>query len=202
MPNTSATGGYLQPVSAPPLEGDALENFLQSIVVGVTALPATSVRPRWQVDPPNEPAREVDWAAVGVTRRRADTNAAVLHVGDLNAGDGYDRLVRTEFLHVLASFYGPNADTYAALLRDGLSIAQNREALFTAEFGLVEVEEIVAAPDLRNDKWLYRVDVPVVLTRLLVRDYAILNLEEADGTLEVEDAGDQLYTETLNVTGP
>lgn len=201
MTNTSATGGYLQPLAAgpAPLEDAALDNFLQALVVGITGLDGTLVRQRWQVNPPNQPAIDVDWCAIGVVDRDADINAAVLHQG---AADGNDLLVRTEWLDILASFYGPHADTLATVLRDGFYIAQNREAMFTAGFGLTRVHQLQAAPTLTNERWLYRMDVPFRVTRIVEREYGILNLVEADGTIDVQDVGDQLYTETITVTGP
>src|ERR1700694_2060232 len=127
----SSTGGYLIPSAAPaPLEGQALLDFLQGVIVGITGLAGTMVRPVWQSGPPNIPDAGTAWCAFRITTRPSSTFPHVKHDP---AGQGADALQRHEALHVLCSFYdlgsGGQADGLAALLRDGLSIPQNREIL-------------------------------------------------------------------------
>ena len=56
MTNTSATGGFLSPLSTPaPLEDQALADFFQQYVAGITGIAGNLVRPRWQAEPPNIP---------------------------------------------------------------------------------------------------------------------------------------------------
>src|SRR3979409_241705 len=126
----SSTGGYLIPSGAPPLEGQALLDFLQGVIVGITGLDGTMVRPVWQSEPPNIPDAGEAWCAFRITTRPSDKFPYVKHNAD---GQGADALQRHEELHVLCSFYdlgsGGLADGLCAQLRDGLSIAQNREIL-------------------------------------------------------------------------
>lgn len=190
MTNTSATGGYLAPEASPaPLEGQDLNRFLQQVVVGVTGLSGTLVRPRWQAVPPNLPAAATVWAAVGVLSRPSDTFPHVLHDPDVL---GADVLTRNETLNLQVSFYdtGTNgqADKFCAILRDGLVIAQNREVLGLNGMVLNSTGDPQPVPALLKQRWLYRVDLPVVIVREVRRVYPILNLASFVGTL-VNDVG-------------
>ena len=75
-------------------------------------------------------------------------------------GVGFDRQERHEILALLASFYGPNGADMAALFTSGAYIAQNREALFLADMGLLDVGNIDVLPDLSNGRWIMRADLP------------------------------------------
>jgi hypothetical protein len=179
--NDSSTGGYIPPVAPPgpvPLEDQALQDFLQAIVVGITGMDGRTVRPRWQLEPPNLPDVGNDWAAVGILSHRPDTYAYVLHDG---AGEGIDELQRHEYLDILASFYGPNCESNAAILNDGFQIEQNRTVLRQNGMGLTRVGDQRTVPSLVKDRWLYRVDLPITIKRQIRRQYNILNLLSANG---------------------
>ena len=187
-PNTSASGGFLAPIASPPgpaapLEGEALLVFLQSVVVGITGLPGNMVRPRWQPEAPNIPQTVTAWAAIGVNLKPSDTFAATIHQPDANGGQGQDLLVRTEELELDCSFYDTGstglADMYVALLRDGLSIAQNRETLQLNNMGLISVSTPTPVPVVLKRRWLYRVDCSVGIRQLVTRAYPVLNLTQA-----------------------
>lgn len=196
MANTSATGGYLQPTNTAtaPLEGDALFDFIQAWIVGITGLPGQYVRPRWQPDPPNIPQTGTDWAAFGITNRVVQLANAELHYKAVGLTPGYDEIRNHEELTVTVSFYGQNADNYAALLREGMGLAQNREPLFVQNMAVVDWGSVVAVPELIKEKWLYRVDFEFRLRRQIVRDYAVLDL--ASGVVQVNN---EHYVETINV---
>lgn len=182
---TSATGGYLtpDPDGPQPLEGDALVDFFQAVVVGCTGLDGRNVRPRWQPEPPNLPEADVSWCAIGTTLRRSDSYAVVTH--DPN-GDGGDALQRQQEIELLCSFYGPGADSYAEILRDGLQIAQNREALQLAKMAVKSTGDALPVPALVKERWRYRVDVLVIFTRQINRTYKVLNLLTAEGELHTD----------------
>jgi hypothetical protein len=185
----SSTGGYLIPSPVPaPLEGQALLDFLQGVIVGVTGLDGTLVRPTWQSEPPNIPDAGVAWCAFRITERPSDAFPYVKHNAN---GQGADALQRHETLHILCSFYdlgsGGQADYYAALLRDGLSIPQNREVLTLKNMGLVKTGEPVPVPIIVKTRWLYRVDLEVVIRRQIDRVYPVLNVTSAQGSIVTSD---------------
>lgn len=178
MPNTSATGGYLSPVSlATPIEDAALDAAIQRMVAGITGLDGSLVRPRWQPVTPKQPEPNITWCAIGITNRTPDDNAAVLH--DPN-GDGQDHLIRHEGIELLASFYGLQGQTYAGILRDGMQIEQNREALRSDGMAFVSAGQMLAVPELYNQQWIRRYDLTIYLRRVINRTYPVLNIIEAD----------------------
>lgn len=181
----SSTGGYLAPTSPPPATDDALDDQLQAAVVGITGLDGTLVRPRWQPTPPKQPAAGTNWCAIGVTDVTADTYAWIGHHPD---GDGYDEMQRHVTFDVLASFYGPAGQSYAGLLRDGLQIAQNREALYLQGIAFVEASRIIAAPALINEQWVRKYDLTVTLRTQITRTYAVLSLLEASGSISTQNS--------------
>lgn len=192
--NTSATGGYLLPdVPSPPLEGKALLQFLQAVVVGITGMDGTLVRPRWQAEPPNIPAADVAWCSFGIMGRSADTFPYVKHFGEDDINGGYDYLMRHEQLELLTSFYdlgvSGEADYYASILRDGLAIAQNREALYLGGFVLAYTGDLTPVPTLLKERWLYRIDFPFTLRRQIDRKYSVLNILSFQGTLDAGTYG-------------
>lgn len=181
MSNTSATGGVLSPTGIPaPLEGDALTDFIQSWIVGITGLTAQNIRPRWQPEPANIPATGTNWAAIGIRTVRSDTYAAELHDPTLS---GSSQLRRHEELEIFCSFYGPNADSYAKMLRDGCQIAQNRETLTLNNMGLISTGDLITAPEMIKEKWLMRIDLSLFIRHQVVRNYAVLNLLSANGQI-------------------
>ena len=197
--NDSSTGGFLSPVAGgpAPLEDQALDRFLQQLVVGITGLPGTLVWPRWQSEPPNIPDYGTNWVAIGVTDNDPDTFAVELHSP---AGNGSDTIYRNEVLEVLASFYGPNAGSYASLFREGIAVAQNREVLQLNAFGLVAVGKQRKVPELVKGRWLKRIDLPVTLRRAIEYVYPVLNLESADITVQTDQPSSDPYTVPITVS--
>lgn len=180
MPNTSATGGPLLPNEAVlfPLEDQQLDRFFQQFVVGLTGLDPTLVRPRWQPEPINLPENDVDWCAVGVMDTLQDANAYIRHVCENETqGDGYDVLIRHEDLHLLASFYGPDAWAFATRMRDGLEIGQNREVLQKNAMGFVRCANPFSTPELIKERWQRRVDLGFTIRRAVGRRYDVMNLK-------------------------
>ncbi|KAA2237673.1 phage neck terminator protein [Salinarimonas soli] len=178
MANDSSTRGYLAPLGAPPPDDDDLADILQAMVVGITGLDGALVRPRWQPRPPPVPPVDVNWCAIGITARQGDYLGAVIHDG---AGEGTSTHQRHEDLEVLATFYGPAANGYASRLRDGLSIAQNREPLFLAGIAYVAPGAPVQLSDEVGALIRRRVDLPLQFRRQTDRTYAVLNLRSAQG---------------------
>ncbi len=184
----SSTGGYLvpDPALAAPLEDDALDDFMHDLVAGITGLDPTLVRPRWQPEPPNMPPKDTDWVGVGIPTRRTDVFPVIEHDPHAAGGLGADILIRHEELDLLCSFYGPHCQAYAARLRDGLGIAQNREPMAAAGMALVSAGDPTKAPEMIKNTWVGRADLTVVIKRVISREYAVLNLLSAEGTIATE----------------
>lgn len=174
---TSATGGTL--TTALP-DGVALRRFLQGVLAAVTGLPPTMVRPRWQPNPPVMPKADIDWAAFGITRRTGDATVFV------EARADGATVVRDEQLEILVSVYGPNAEAYAELFRDGMEVAQNREPLLLADIGLVEITPALHVPELLNNQWYNRCDFTWTVNRSTAKDYQILCFTGAVGAIITE----------------
>lgn len=186
MVNTSATGGYLLPTKPPdaPLEGTDLENFFHDLIVGITGLDPTLVRPRWQPEPPDIPSKGTVWIAFGFFDEDSDTYPHVQQIGDQT------QLQRNEIFGVLCSIYGTGAGSdakaTAKLLRDGLIIEQNRQPLFNNAMGLIEVTAPQPAPVLTKETWLYRLDMNIRIRRLILRNYDVLSLKSAPGIFVID----------------
>jgi hypothetical protein len=188
--NTSATGGYLVPSSSDPAWDDNLDDILQAMIVGITGLPGSTVRPRWQTNQPKQPEPNVDWCAVGVTHVESDTFASIVHT---SSGDGSDTLRRHSTVTVMASFYGPNRRGFASRLSDGLLVPQNQEAIAIAGLMLRQASDVVSAADLFNQNWISRADVLMTFRRQINRTYPVLNILSGVGTIHSASAASQNF---------
>ena len=164
MSNDSSTGGYLVPLGPDEAEDAALAAILQGAVAGITGLAGNLVRPRWQALPPQQPPLTTNWAAIGATQTDPTDYPYFNDAGHLD---------RQERLTVMASFYGPNAGTYGARLRDGLYVKQNLDVLYANGIKLYEAGTLVTVPELIGDTWVMRRDLTVLLMRDIERAYAI-----------------------------
>lgn len=156
------------------MEGQNLDNFMQQLVAGISQLSPYLIFPRWQPEPPVLPEATVNWAAVGVTDEDLLPGWGVIMHDPANGGR--DILEQYETFNLLVSFYGPNADLYDALLRDGLQMPQNREILQLSSMGVVSYYHKTVVPQLIKNTWLRRVDREYKFTRAMLRQYPILNI--------------------------
>lgn len=191
MPNDSSTGGYLSPVSSRPVEDDAFEDFVGNVISGITGLTRAMVRPRWQPKPPPHPDITTDWCAIGITTIVSDYGTVKIHHPE---GQGADEQQRHDTVDLLASFYGPSAYSLASRLRDGLMVAQNREAMRAAGVNLLEATRMRTASDLLNERFIRRVDLEIRLRRAFVRTYPILNVLSVSGVIQAQDGEPQPFT--------
>src|SRR5260364_181117 len=111
----------------------------------------------------------------GVDGITAGAGASALAIDRSPAMARPDRLVRDETLDVLCSFYGSHGMQYASRLRDGLTIAQNHQALHEHRMALIDAGELIGAPDFVHQQWIRRYDLALTLRRRVVRAYPILN---------------------------
>lgn len=190
----------IQPtVASPPLEGQALNRFVQQWLADVLtgSLAPSLIRPWTQAEPPVIPQDSVAWMAFRQTISDSDTFAYVKAKDD---GTG-SVMNRQERIDVLCSFYdlGTNglAQGLASLLRDNLSISDNLETLFP-DFGMEGCGDPVTIPSLLKERWLYRVDLPFRLTRSVTRTYGVPNITSANGTLNNDVGAPAVAIDTEN----
>lgn len=179
MPTDSSSVGFLAPIQANPYDR-SLEDALHAIIVGMTGITGSLVRPRWQPEPPQQPDFNTDWVAFGIVRTSVDTFAYHHHTEDRQEVD------RDELLSVMHSFYGPNCHSNCERFRDGWEIHQNRDAAKELSLGLVEVQEAVHLPALLKERWVQRVDTTVVFRRRTTRQYPVLTIASAQVNLNAE----------------
>lgn len=186
--------GYLLPTSTDPLPGGlSLEDFIQSIIVGISGYSGTLVRPKWQESPPKQPSPSTNWIAFGINLLNPDANA---YTG-LTPGN-VDILQRNQAIEVGLSFYGPNAMVNIRAFQDGFQIQQNLEAMRLAQMGFTGFSQAMQVPDLLNERWVQRWETTLVLTGQVQRVYPILSFASAEGTIHTVVSG-QEYEQEFNV---
>lgn len=154
--------------------------FIQTVIVGITGVKGQLVRAKWQLNPIEQPDVNTNWIAFQITNNIADANAAVQ-----TDKDGNTNLERSESLEVSCSIYGPNCYEIAGQLRDGFQIQQNLAALRAAKMGFTAVSQLSRSPDLVNERWVDRIEMSIVLTRRIQRDYPILTFSSSKGSIKV-----------------
>ncbi len=179
----SVTGGFLAPLNPPSAYDLDLAAQIQVTVAGITGIDGTLVRPRWQAKPPVMPHVTVNWVAVGATDIRSDDNANTIHDGHSDGGDGSDTAYRGEEITVLASFYGPQASGYAALLRDGFAVQQNRAAMLALGLAYAKPGALRNVSGLVLTENLIRYDFEFWLRRRPGRVYAVPSIRSVSGVI-------------------
>ncbi len=174
MANTSATGGYLKPTA----QILNVQQFIQTVISGISGIDGKLVRPKWQPNPPIQPEATVNWIAFSVVESPSDANAFV----GMDAA-GVETLQRQEYLTVNCSIYGPDCYDISGTLRDGFQIPQNLAALKAVKMGFMGVGIPNRTPDLVNEKWIPRVEMPIQLVRMIQRVYPILPFVGANGEI-------------------
>ena len=157
---------------ANPAEDIDLDAIFQALVTGVTGLPGEFVRPRWQPKPPKQPEHTTNWCAIGVTVQKANDGPQITYDPTIDAS----RYTRHEEIEVLATFYGPNAQSNAAIMRDGIAIGQNTEGLLAYDMRWFTCGEILTVPELTNQLWIRRYDMTLGFRRKITRLYGVLSL--------------------------
>ena len=176
----STVAGYLTP-STEPVDDAELANILQKAIRGITDLPGALVRPRWQPEPPQQPAFEVNWCAFGVVRVAYDKLAFYKQVSQFDA-----EVYRDTLFDVLHSFYGPSCTLFARRLIDGLSVPQNRDELERSDIAVVTAGDLTHLPALLKERWVDRVDVEITFRRRTLRTYAIRTIQSANVRIDNE----------------
>ena len=190
MSNNSSTGGYLPPQAPLPLNDVDLQHFFHDVIAGITGLENTVVIPAWQKNPPPIPSIDTDWCAFSFTRQSADNEPAQVQISD-----SLSEMRTNEIINLLCTFYGPNAQSFSAALRDGIYMSQNREPMLLAGMGLMGVEDIQHIPELRNDRYYQRYDLTINVRREMRRQFPILSFLEAQGTIYADNGQEIIQTD-------
>lgn len=180
FPNTSATGGTLAPTPPLPLDDEALDAVFQALVANVTGLSGDLVRPRWQPTVPKQPEPNTNWCAIGVPEVVQDDGPWLVYDEARNQETYWDH----ETLSVLATFYGPNAQSFARLLRAGLNVPQNTEELLPYAIRYLSCGPIRAMNELMNQQWVRRQDIALQFRRKVVMTFEIQNILIAEIILQ------------------
>lgn len=178
---------YLPPKTTNPFpNGLSLTQFLQMVLVGISGLPGNRVRPNWQVQPPTNPANDVNWLAFGVDIVSPDANAYFGIDPDNNLKSN---MQRHEAIELGCAIYGPEALETYGVLRDGFQVPQNRYALFDNDMGFVEILPARKVPELINELWYNRVQTSIILRREIERSYGVPTVVSASGVIytDLED---------------
>ena len=201
MSNNSSTGGYLAPALPAPLYDNEFEDFLHDVIVGVSGFANEDVRPRWQIEPANQPDFPDNWIAFGIMRMAGDTYGVIQHDPADGGGEGGDSQIRYETVDVLLSAYGRGAAGALALIRDGFQIEQNRAAMNLANVSYQYAGDIIPAPSLVKERWLRRYDMTINLRRAIQRTYPVLTLTASKVHLVVENpGGTRIVDEEIDIT--
>lgn len=189
---SSATGGYLAPGVESP-DDTLLYRFVQPVLVGISGIPGTLVRPMWQLNPPPVPDHETDWIAFGIESRQADANSYIRQ----GAESAFQ--VRHEEITWLVSCYGPNSMGTAGRIRDGLELRQNRVSLDLAGIGFMQAEFLANLAEVVNGRFYARADLTLVFRREILRQYDILPLSGVTADILADDAASQPLAKTVIV---
>lgn len=181
MATDSTTAGYLAPVSVLPVNDRLLEDIFGDAIAGITGLDRNNVRPRLQPAPPNLPDQELNWCAFGVSITAQDTFAYVRQIGTLEGGAG--QVERDELLDVFISFYGAQSSQLMGRWREGLSIPQNREALWLQGIKLQGLGNPLQVPSLLKDRYVRRMDLTAQFARRVIVSYTVRTIISANGEL-------------------
>lgn len=186
-PNTTATGGFLQPAPQPPAlvtvpPGLTFVQFIQTVLVGLSGFDGKLVRPQWQQEPPKQPDINIDWLAFGLGDATPDNNAYISVDRDNNP-----TLQRNELIPIIISVYGPAAYDNITKIRDGFQLTQNLQSLRNANVGFAYDTPAQHLPDFFNERWFDRWRMEIFVRRQINRVYPILAFASASGTIYADN---------------
>ena len=172
-PNSSVLG-FIQPSSTDALDDQALDRVLHDFYMGLTAIDATLIRPRWTIEPANMPDINTNWIAQGITERRDDHNASQEFIDGVGM-----KVIHNQEFDNLVSFYGPAAYRMQAMVRDGIQLFQNRDYLHDNALNIISVGNARNVAFQVNGKWYMKVDCNIQYRRTITTIYPILSLTSA-----------------------
>jgi hypothetical protein len=157
-----------------PMTGQQLHRFWHDVIMNILDFDATLVRPRWQIEPPNQPPLTTDWISFGIIKNTYDTYSYKEYNADGYCVNKYHNFV------ILISFYGPDCAKNELLLRQGLDIPQNREVISLFNQAFIELEDAINTSELVNGRWVQRLDVKMHIRRNMTIFYPVNDIESAN----------------------
>lgn len=198
MATDSTVAGYLLPHEEPVYD-QALQDILQSMIVGVTGISGEYVRPRWMPKPPVQPDYTVNWVAFGETGFEAVEFAHYSHNPDGDGGLGTGAVEEDENYQVLHSFYGPDAARNCRRLIAALHLDQNRHTLRTYGIAVGPIGKASHVPTLLTDTWVPRVDLEIEYRRRSRHNFRVRNVLEI---VQTDGLDNELWVTPIIVNPP
>ena len=184
------------PPAPTPAEDLDLDGLFQPVIVGITGLDPTLVRPRWQPIPPKQPDQKTNWISFGTYEAAPDAGP---YLQTVSTEPGSILSIRHEVLRVLVSCFGPEATAYAAGLRDGLGIPDNIDILRPFDIAFRGVSgSLRTFSTLVNQIQLRQCDMTLIFARKVTRSYGIHTIQSA--TIHLVD--DTHVDDTITVPPP
>lgn len=177
MPNTSQTGGYLQ------IAPDDYNIFyvIHDFIMGISAYPATLIRPMYQPNAPTVPSFGTDWIAYNI--KEADSKGFTSQALD---SVSY-KVKRSAQLIVSASFYGSNSYQNIKSFKDSLELTQNWDAVRQYGMAFGGTGRIIKIPELHNMRWLDRYNIEITINQMTTKTASIISIEEVSTYVTVND---------------
>jgi hypothetical protein len=157
---------------------DELVTMVIEVLRGVTGMPPGLIRPRWQPKAPNWPAEGIDWVSVGVVR------TVPSDYGGQTFSD--EKLVHQQHLTVecLLSIYGPSAVRIAGVVRAGLQMTLNQDAIHGIGLAVQDVGATTTLSEEVNSVFIPRLDLPVQFRMVMSTTYNVPEIRKSGGTIE------------------
>jgi hypothetical protein len=195
MPNTSASGGYLNGAGNPaPLNDAGLQDFFHDLIAGITGIANENIRPRWLAEPLNIPNNGIDWVAFGVVSKSHLGQPFEEHFPiSVAYPNGYNESRSHRLLEVKVTIYGPNAERTEALLSRGVYVAQNQESLELQNMALIGAGDSITIPEYLKEQWVQRVDLTLTFSQQLIFDFEVQNLLHSQPSLGNEHYNEIIY---------
>ena len=176
MANTSADGGYI--IATSTTDSDIWE-LLHDMLQGLTGFDSNLIRKMWQKNPPPSPENGIDWIAYGFSISEDEDGGAYLEPTD----ETESVLYKHEELELSLQIYGDDCQLTAGIIKDGLQVKQNREALYLNKIVYIGASKTLHVPEQINNEFFNRCDLTLTFRRQIERTYGIMNLVDAQGTI-------------------
>jgi len=189
MTITPTVPNILQPdtTTYSPYEGQDLNRFIQTWLVGLTGLNNDLVMTEFQTEPANIPVAGEAWCSFRYSR--IDSNA--FPYIDYDASNLIYTLQNHEMLEIALTFYdlGTNGQAayLAALTRDNLKISYNSYYLQNNNCNLRGTNGPYVVPVIFKSRWQYKERLDIYVMRNVGREYDIPTIASANITLYIDN---------------